>query len=240
MNVYFYGVKDSYIKKIQSLFMIYFENRIGEISFTKVASVEEVTVQSKKNQIFFCVPEYVNGNSSGIDFAKTVRKRIETADIIFLSMNNLSVISILKKYICPAGFFLFDEIQEAVNHLVSILKDREEQQKTDTDSIEIISQYDKLLIPIDNIVYFVTYNKKIMCKLVDGTDVKFYGTLTQIEQAYKVYFIRCHAGYLVNRKKILMIHMSKSYMDVVNEEIVPISRKYRLDLKNFIESEQAF
>ncbi len=238
MNIFFYGVKDAHTEEIESLFQVYAENRVDEIFFNTVTNPEEIVTQHRKNQIYFCVPEYAADGISGIEFAKLVRKRNTAADILFLSANNLSAISILKKFICPTGYFLFDEIPEAVNYMINILMERDEEDQNTANTIEIISQYEKIAIPVENIVYFVTYNKKIMCKLVDGKNIKFYGTLGQIEKEYTSFFIRCHAGYLVNKKKVLQVHLSKNYLEVINDEILPISRKYRLDVKKYLDTEK--
>ena len=71
--------------------------------------------------------------------------------------------------------------------------------------------------------------------MANGKKVEFYGTLSAIEKLYDEFLIRCHSGYLVNKQKIAEVNYTKNYMKVFDsDEKIPISRKYRPDVKRFL------
>ena len=172
-----------------------------------------------------------------IEFSKSVRKKNREIIIIFISHNNLSIVSIMKKFICPAGYFLLDEVNEATNFLFDVLKAEENMTSEQEPSMEVICQYERITIPISNVIYFMACNKKINCKLTDGEVIEFYGTLAQIEEFYGGFLLRSHAGYLINKSKILMINYTKNVINVSNNETIPISRKYRPVVKAYSDSD---
>lgn len=236
MNIYFYGLSEKHIKEVKKFFHIHSGSVFDSIFYESLNFNGEITA-SRDKCIYFCVPEASVAGVSGIEFSAEVRAKNANAVIVFLSCNNLSTVSILKKYILPAGYFLFDEISDAVKFVTGIFERENETKKKAELSMEIISQYEKVSIPVSNVVYFMSFNKKLMCKLIDGKSFEFYGTLNHIEQKYEKMFIRCHAGYLINKEKILMINYTKNYIDVLNDESIPISRKYKQDIKNFMDDE---
>lgn len=233
MNIYFWGLKDGYVNDIIDLFL---KNNIRNVTFNKINFVEEMKVDVEKKKVLFCVPEFSYGDVNGIAFTESTRREYKNIIIIFLSQNNMSIVSVMKKHIYPAGYFLMNEINDAVQFLINVLEAEKRSDNSNELSMEIISRYEKVTIPISNVVYFVACNKKIVCKLSNGESVEFYGTLAQIEKEYKNIFLRTHAGYLVNKRKILLINFTKNLISVQNDEMVPISRKYRSDIKIYADS----
>lgn len=237
MKVYFCGLPNHTISQLTALFTDFNKNGV-EIQFSNISTKSEI-LSNNTLQIYFCIPESLIDGDTGIDFAKIIRKKDEKAIIIFLSKNLLSVTTILKKYICPAGYFLFDELSEAVKFSINILEQRMLVEKDMSLKIKIVSEYKKIAVSLNNIIYFVSCNKKIVCQLTNGKKIEFYGTLTNIEKSYKDIFLRCHSGYLINKWKIVSINYTQNYIELLNSnEIVPISRKYRSNIKQFIDSSE--
>ena len=84
----------------------------------------------------------------------------------------------------------------------------------------------------DEIMYFTTIGKKLALKTSDCQTVEFYGTLKDIESKYSEYFLRCHSGFLVNKKYIR--RFSKSSIKLKNSaEELPVSKKYVKNVTNF-------
>lgn len=221
------------IKEIKNLFKIYSENY--EAVFSKIYYKNEIVLYDDEIQVYFCVAESVVNNINGIEFAKIIRRKNEKAVIIFLSQNFMSAVDILRKYICPAGYFLFDEVNEAVKFAVNIIEQKNIQEKDSDRKIELVSGYRKIIVSLSNVVYFVSCNKKIVCYLTNGKHIEFYGTLAHIEKSCGNLFLRCHSGYLINKKRIVFINYTQNYIELLNSsEKIPISRKYRAQIKNLV------
>ena len=190
--------------------------------------------QHFEDDIFLIVPENVVSGLNGIDFSIRLRKRNPLAHLIFFSMNYLSGPYILRNYVRPTGFFLLSEGMSDVLYIFNCIIDAKAQ-LSDTDKrIEFISKYNRMQIPLSQILFFTTMDKKIVCHLENGESYEFYGTLHKIGKEYSSFFIRCHAGFLVNREKISHVNLSKGILMLTNcDEQIPISRKYR---KAFISS----
>lgn len=233
MNIYFCGVNETYIDLLRKQLMFKLKHYENELSFSQIIYSTDIIPSSNQIQVYICVPESDINTINGIEFSEIIRKRNPHAIIIFLSKNLISAIDILKKNIGPTGYFMYSEIEEAVEFIAKLI----EQKKIDTHSndikIEIISKYKKISVPLEDIIYFVSCNKKILCHLDNGEFIEFYGTLSNLEKIHGNVFIRCHAGYLVNKQKIMSINYSQGYMKVIHsKENIPISRKYRPQIKS--------
>ena len=234
MNVYFCGLDDLYTKKLEDLLKIYSDNG-GEVFFSKITLCDEIMVIEDKVQVYFCMPEGTIDGVNGINFAESVRKINKKAIIIFLSQNMLSVGGILKRYICPAAYFLYDELENLADFVIRTVQQLEQSPDEANIKLEIVSKYEKIEVSLNNVLYFVSCNKKIVCNMANGQKVEFYGTLSSIEKLYDEFLIRCHSGYLVNKQKISEVNYTKNYMRVFDSnEKIPISRKYRPDIKRFL------
>lgn len=235
MNIYFCGLEEEYAEYLKNSLKINLKSFSKEIIFKKLYYDSEIIYLNDSLQIYFCVPESTVDGLDGIRFSEKIRQQNERAIIIFLSQNLLSAADILKKYICPAGYFLFSELDEAVKLTVSILRQSKGRLKNNDLKMELVCKYKKVTVPLNNVVYFVSCNKKIICYLSNGKNIEFYGTLSDIEKNYSALFIRCHSGYLLNKQKIISVNYTQSYIEVSNsDEKIPISRKYRHQIKDFL------
>ena len=234
MNVYYCGLAEQYIKKVKGLLDIHMAESALEIQHKSISSVGEILPQSGKLQVYFCVPESMIDGLNGIEFARNIRLNDDNAIIIFLSNNLLATVPVLKKFICPAGYYLYDEIKEAILLVQDVLQLRS---SASSFKIEIVSKYRKMRIPLSHVVYFTSANKKIICNLMNGKSIEFYSALADIEQKYGDLFIRCHSSYLINKQKITSINYTQGFIEVQqSEEKIPISRKYRADIKAYMQS----
>lgn len=228
MKIYFSGLTDKLIHKMISLTERF--NKYEKIDY-KMLNNEKDIVKMDEIQIFFCVPESILSGIDGINFAEKIRKKNDKAFIIFLSQNMLSAVPILKRYINPTGYFLYDECEDVVNLIETILKIYISKQQNF--EIDVTCKYKKMTIKLKNVNYFVSINKKIVCNMINGKAIEFYGTLSEIENKYGDMFLRCHSGYLVNRKQILYVNHTEGTVKLAGcEDIIPVSRKYKTIFKD--------
>lgn len=83
---------------------------------------------------------------------------------------------------------------------------------------------EKRRISAKDIFYIEIYNHNLSAHTKQGI-IEFYGTLNAIEKELKeVYFVRCHAGYLVNLRHVTSYR--EEYM-MVERDRIPISRPKR-------------
>ena len=102
--------------------------------------------------------------------------------------------------------------------------------------IDIISKPQKLILPIDKIVYFIDFDTIVYAHSegnyvhVITNDNKYFlaKTLKWVEkQLPKGTFLRIHRTYLVNKTEITQLDRSSWKLTLSNNISVPISRNYK-------------
>lgn len=94
----------------------------------------------------------------------------------------------------------------------------------------IDNQEGRVLIEYDSILFFESRSKKIY--LCTGMkEYGFYGTLDQLQEKLKKWFVRCHRGFLVNREKIEKIVFARNMIVLEDGSEIPVSRSFRGVLK---------
>lgn len=80
------------------------------------------------------------------------------------------------------------------------------------------------------ILYFRSLNRKIIIHSVDG-EIDFYGNMEELVQKInEEYFWRIHKSYIINYMQVKKIEYTDAVMN--NGEILPISQRYRVDIRN--------
>lgn len=93
------------------------------------------------------------------------------------------------------------------------------------------------LIEYDRISYFESREKKLFCNTGD-TEYAFYGTLDQLAEQLDESFIRCHRSFLVNKKKIVRIFLSKNIVELEGDVELPLSRSCKPAIRDFMCQQQ--
>lgn len=225
VNFGYYGGNKEYVdelfKRVESIL------RKRKITANyNVKSVKNEKDNEYVPEIFLIEPEYSYNNISGISFAEKVRNTYPLCEIVFISANYLSLTEIMCRYIKPTGYFIapindlrFFELM--VRYINSIKEHNREK-------IVITSEYRKINVYTDDILYFTTEDKKIICVTIKGEKITFYDTMAALEKKHSHNFVRCHSGFLVNKYKILSVNKQLSYITLSDsEEKIPISRKYK-------------
>lgn len=111
-----------------------------------------------------------------------------------------------------------------------ILKYAQSVENESDHSFYIDGQDGKIRIPYDSICYFESRNKKIFIRLANR-EIPFYGTLEELEGELPEEFLRCHRSFIVNKKYIDKIQISKNIILLTNDMDVPLSRSYKAVFK---------
>lgn len=85
-------------------------------------------------------------------------------------------------------------------------------------------------IPFGQIYYFEAREKKIYVN-TGRTEIGFYATLEELENRLSDDFVRCHRGFIANRKKIRKISLAKNTIYLCDDIEVPLSRSYKAAIK---------
>lgn len=81
-------------------------------------------------------------------------------------------------------------------------------------------------LPYREICCFEAREKKIYLRTGEQ-EIGFYGTMAQLERELPEDFVRCHKGYLVNRRHINRIDWTRRVIEMRERIRIPISKTYR-------------
>jgi DNA-binding LytR/AlgR family response regulator len=165
---------------------------------------------------------------NSFSIASSLREKLPESHIIFVSAYQEDMIYCLKNLIRPSAFLLkplsISEVESVLNSVVntSLRKNRAK-------SICISTHEFKRMVEINKILYFATLGKKLVCYMITGEKIEFYGTIRELANKFSEDFVRCHSGFLVNRLHIKGLNKSELELDGTSEKI-PISKRYKTDI----------
>ena len=167
----------------------------------------------------------------GVSVAEEVRR--ENKDMCMIVISDLTVppTSYIKPSVMASSLLLrpITEInieQVLTDAMSAFFRDSDKNKK----SFIIDNRDGRQLIPYDRIFFFESRAKKIFV-CTDGREYSFYDTLDGIEQKLDDSFIRCHRSYIVARSQIRKIIFSQNIIELINGDVIPISRSYKPMLK---------
>ena len=215
-------------KNTEKLFVnIIGNNKFGVESFRfnekpfETDSYEEVSNDS----VFFIDTRLQLKKQNSFSLAAKLRERFPLCHIVFISQFPEDMAFCLKNLIRPSGFMLKPI---SPNEIMSILNAIDSQSKKNarSKSIMISTRELKRNVELSRIVYFSTSAKKLYCRLTDGEQVEFYGTISKLEEDLEADFVRCHSGFLVNKSYIK--GLVKGELELFGcRETLPVSKKYK-------------
>lgn len=178
-------------------------------------SAEELLESKKKLDLIFL--DIKLDGMDGMAAAKKLKKRKTGCQIVFLT--------VLKD-------FVFDAFEvEAANYLVKPVPDEKlfrtldrlmtKMAEKENQYFIISSGHTHRRIPLREIYYFEVIKRKIYIHC--GREVvKYYDSISNVEQKLPGNFFRCHRSFLVNLKQIRQFCEGNLMME--NGEMVPVSR----------------
>lgn len=168
--------------------------------------------------------------SQGVSQAEHLRESHPNAAMILIADMTISPVSYMKPTILAAGLLL-KPVQKDM--LEQVLKDIFQCYilRNASDEVFVIdNREEKQRIPYSQILYFEARNKKIyVCTA--NCEYGFYDTMDHLEELYSDRFIRCHRGFMVNRKMIDQVRLSQNYLTLEGGIEIPLSRSYKSQIK---------
>lgn len=162
----------------------------------------------------------------GIAIAEEIRRRKLNVDIIVLAENTDYLsdafgLNADNYWVKPITYsrFCYDFSQ--------YLKNKNSLRK---EYISVTVNGKEQIISLNSVAYFMSETRKIGIHFLNSDEVvRFYGKLDKLEEKVeKQGFFRCHQSYLVNLREVTGISSDEV---TLNQEKLPISRRYQSDIK---------
>lgn len=169
----------------------------------------------------------------GINYASYIRKCYEQAYLILMADVSISPIEYIKPDILPTGLIITPATTEDVSKVLwdvfEAYMDKINGNKFKRAYV-IANREDKTIIPYKDILYFEARNKKVYIRY-KNEEIGFYESIDKIEKELEKEFVRTHRGYLINKSMIRKISLAENMVMLKDDIIIPLSRKYKGELK---------
>lgn len=175
---------------------------------------------------------------NGLEFAKGLRKKYTTIEIIIIADTTISPVMYLTPDIRAATLFLkplnMQNVENGIEPIFQLLNT-----KSDDDEKYFIikDREDKVRIPYSKILYLESRNKRIYVR-AQNKEYGMYGILDSLEKTMPEDFKRCHRSFIVNISYIIKIKYAKNLMILKEDIEIPLSRSYKADFKEVVRNEE--
>ncbi len=211
---------DSYSDKIQSIAQKH--NII--ISISKYYSGEELLFKMTESKVLpdIIYLDVIMKSVNGIETAKKLRKMGCIAEIIFLTDSDDYVFDSFDVF--PVQYLIksdtsSDKYEKVLLKVIQIV-----QQKS-TERFLVDSNNEQTLIPLNLILYFETFKRKVTIHYDLVKKIEYYATLREVEnQLRNKDFIRVHRSYIVNLQYIS--NLQKDGVTLADSTFIPIGITY--------------
>ena len=214
--------------------------RIGICDDDKIlcsALEEQIYELSKELVIKIEIDVWYSGESIENDLKKGIELDLLFLDIELVQNNGIAV-----------GNFIRNELEDMQTHIVYIsskesyamqlfkVQIRSIKQKRSADTyFEYQKGNSVFRVPIKDIAYFMSMDKKIVIVKKDGEE-EFYGKLRSIAENLPADFIMIHQSYIINQA--FVCEYSYEAVKMVNGENLNISKPYRKETRSKIKQYQ--
>ncbi len=170
---------------------------------------------------------------NGIDFAEHLRESNRNMSIILLTNPEISPMMYIRPTIMASSLLVrpltsavvkkvfFETIRSYLDRFYS---------NNNAESFVINNRDGRQLVPYNSIRFFESRNKKIYVSTATE-EYSFYDTLDNLEKTLSDDFVRCHRSFIVSKKYIKNIKLSKSLIVLDTDCLIPLSRSYKSMLK---------
>lgn len=226
------------------------KNEIKKIrSFCRdaVARMGEERLEIRETETIRDLREHLDGQTApdaavvdvvagdGIPAAGLIRSNSDKSEMMVIADTTVSPMAYMTPAIRAASLLLrpyTDQMAEDTfgGFFRALFARREE---GEDESFVIENQDGKQLVPFPDICFFEIREKRLYAR-TRSREYSRYGTLDQLVTELPDYFLRCHRSYVVNTKMIRKIRMTEGLIYLDHDLDVPLSRKYKTAIKEFI------
>ena len=173
---------------------------------------------------------------SGIELAKSIREidKYKLTPIVFITAIPTRELMAFKEIHCYDYIvkpFTEKEVREALETIIYHgIKKRDK-----SEIFKINQKSYSYILKQDEIIYIESKNKNLLLVTINEEIKLSNYSLSNILEELGAGFIQCHRGYIINIKYIIRVnHVDNSIKLRGTDEVIPIGRKYKEDLRNDI------
>ena len=196
--------------------------------FQTFDDIDEVSALLEKNPVLDLALMEV-GDASGVRLCEQMRRRSAALYLILLTDLSVSPATYIKPTVMASSLILRPLTREGVTGVLTeavreLMRRRSGQ---DSEDVFVVDNRDgKRLIPLSQISFFESRNKKIIIN-TEYEEYSFYDTLDEIEARLGDGFVRCHRSFIVAKSKIKRIMLSGGVLLLEGDYQIPLSRSYK-------------
>ena len=167
--------------------------------------------------------------------AEELRAFLKETQLILLVNADLSPVLYIRPTIMPSGVLVkpvkAEQAQPLLAELIRLVQNLMGESSLAGSSFSINSHGVSHRIPLKDILYFESRNKKLfLC--TKNLEIDFYDTLEHLMEQLPQDFIRCHKSFMVNRHAVTQVSMAQNLIFLDGENIqIPISRSWKAGVK---------
>lgn len=231
----------AFAKQIESYisnFVLIEENSIEIVLNTSSPKEVEAVILEENIDCFFLDID-LGQETTGLDLAKKIRRKLPLASIIFITTHSEMLYLTFKYQVEALDFILKDDeelIHQAIIRALKTAFKKYMQLGTHLDMNYFQVKVDEYVknINLNDIIYFKIGEvaHKVTLLTLQG-QFEFYQSLNEIENFNKDFF-RCHRGYIINLNNIQEINSKNKEVRMKDGSICPISFRKLADLKRAI------
>ena len=171
----------------------------------------------------------------GVTAAEELRAFLRETQLILLVNADLSPMLYIRPTIMPSGVLVKpitpEQAQPLMTELIRLVQSSIEESALAGSSFSINSHGVSHRIPLKDILYFESRNKKLfLC--TKNLEIDFYDTLEHLMEQLPQDFIRCHKSFVINRHAVSQVSMAQNVIFLDGESIqIPISRSWKANVK---------
>ncbi len=178
----------------------------------------------------FCYDVTRNGS---IDYLEEVRKIYKETYLMLIADASMSPMDYIRPSILASALVLrplsADRVRDSLTELTELMLKKTEGDGSE-DTFVVETQEGKTYIPFSQIYYFEAREKKIYLRM-KRQELTFYETIEHLAERLPDLFVRCHRSFIVNRKKIHKVMLSKNLLQLERNMELPLSRSYKAVFK---------
>ena len=203
-----------------------------DLAFCSAMTLQELIMRTNElDEISVSCTDFEAGGETAI---KIVKDRDPATMSVIIADNTTSPLLYVRPGIMAAGLMLRPlskgQVVPMLREIVDAVWIRERTRLFNNEFFTFSTRDGTIRIPYSQILFFEARNKKIVV-CTGRTETEFYATLESLSAVIPDYFLRCHKGFIVNKLLVVRVDLSRNLLQLVNEFQVPVSRSYRVAVK---------
>lgn len=209
------------------------------LNLTIALKDEHVEKFLKKNNLMDIAFMEVADDSS-IEVTKEVRKHYDLSELLIIAEPSISPMKYMTPSIRAVSLLLRPFTKEQCEQtFLQFFKAffRNQLEEKEEQKLVFENREGKIAIPYSKIYYLEVREKKVYVRLKEKEYSK-YESLENISKDLPDNFMRCHRSFIVNTDYISKVKLSENLIYLDDDILVPLSRSYKSEMKEYIKGIQ--